>query len=302
MSTVSGNCTSARIGGVKPACRRGVVERLALEPGVRDQPVARVEHFLRIGRGDQQLRQHGIRIQRDGREQFLERLGCPGPGHLGRGHRCGRGRAGAAVSAVAGGGAGVGAGGAAGGSFEPQPARVATAPSTAQNARGLRPAAWTFIRELPPRGRGNQSTTDVPAPCTTWRSARTDHCFPTPGGNLARRTTVGDATPRGGATVERFKERGNGTDHADCGYSRRPANARFAGLAPDRGAPSAPCAKSGRRRAASRSFGSSASASLRQSSALAYYVHSVGSRSTAFRVVAASGPGHPISLHSKEIP
>ena len=49
------------------------------------QPVARVEHFLRIGRGDQHLRQHRIGIERDRREQFLERFSGPrGVGDVGR--------------------------------------------------------------------------------------------------------------------------------------------------------------------------------------------------------------------------
>ena len=45
--------------------RRAVVQRLALEAFVRDEPVAGVEHFLRIGRGDQHLRQHRIGVQRE---------------------------------------------------------------------------------------------------------------------------------------------------------------------------------------------------------------------------------------------
>ena len=56
---------------------RGVIQRRGLELLVLQQPVARVEHLLRIGRRNQDLRQHRIRVERDGREQFFERLGVP---------------------------------------------------------------------------------------------------------------------------------------------------------------------------------------------------------------------------------
>jgi hypothetical protein len=71
---------------------RGVVERRALERAVLEQPVARVEHFLRIRGRDQHLRKHGVRIEGDGRQEILERLGRPGPGHFGRRHWGGRRR------------------------------------------------------------------------------------------------------------------------------------------------------------------------------------------------------------------
>jgi hypothetical protein len=69
---------------------RGSVQRLALEFGVLQQPVAGIEHLLRVRRCDQQLRQHGIRVQRDRREELLERLRRPRPGHIGGRNRCGR--------------------------------------------------------------------------------------------------------------------------------------------------------------------------------------------------------------------
>ena len=56
-------------------CR--VVERLARKVLVLEQPVSSVEHFLRIRRGDQHLRQDRIRVQGDRREQLLECLGRP---------------------------------------------------------------------------------------------------------------------------------------------------------------------------------------------------------------------------------
>ncbi len=88
MSIVCGNCTSARIGGVKPIFAAASSSALPFEALVGDEPVARVEHFLRIGRGDQHLRQHRIGIERDRREQFLERFGGPrGVGDVGRADR-----------------------------------------------------------------------------------------------------------------------------------------------------------------------------------------------------------------------
>ena len=54
-----------------------LVERLALDVRVRHQPVAGVEHFLRVRRRQQNLGQHGIRIEGDGRQQGLQGLGRP---------------------------------------------------------------------------------------------------------------------------------------------------------------------------------------------------------------------------------
>ena len=55
----------------------GLVEGIALERRVLQQPVAGVEHFLGIGCRDQYLRQHWIGVERDRREQPFERLGGP---------------------------------------------------------------------------------------------------------------------------------------------------------------------------------------------------------------------------------
>ncbi|MNF78806.1 hypothetical protein D3C84_610020 [compost metagenome] len=64
-----------RHGGRRKAQRRnGGGQLFPFEIGVGDQPVAGIEHLLRIGGAGQHLRQYRIRVKRYGRKQGFERL------------------------------------------------------------------------------------------------------------------------------------------------------------------------------------------------------------------------------------
>ena len=56
---------------------RGLIQGFAFQGRIIEQPVTGIQHFLRVGRSDQHLFQHGIRIQGNRRQQLFHGLRRP---------------------------------------------------------------------------------------------------------------------------------------------------------------------------------------------------------------------------------
>lgn len=78
-----GNGTSARVARTERGLLRSLIQRIALQTLVLEQPVAGIEHLLGVHRGSENRTDELVGIKGDGRHQLLQRIPVPRkPGSL----------------------------------------------------------------------------------------------------------------------------------------------------------------------------------------------------------------------------